>query len=107
MTHHHYRETHARGRTSSRGRRPAGSVEAKLANFVKAIAMGIMNDARAQAKDPMQEQKKAEWVKATLREDQASIRTSYQRIARHDGCPRPRNCSSTTSSTRFSSEPRR
>ncbi len=86
---HHYRETHARGQDVLKGLEARRSdVEAKLANFVKAIAMGIMNDTTAQAMASLEEQKKeldaaiqAERVKATLFEDEASIKAFYQRFA--------------------------
>lgn len=86
---HHYRETHPRGQDILKGLGSRRSdVEAKLANFVKAIAMGIMNDTTAQAMASLEEQKKeldaaiqAEHVKATLFEDEASIGTFYRRFA--------------------------
>lgn len=86
----HYRRTHGRAQgilTGLESRRD--EVEAKLANFVKAIAMGIMNESTAQAMASLEEQKKeldaaiqAERVKATLFEDEASIGTFYKRFAR-------------------------
>ena len=85
----HYRETHARGAEvleALEARRK--DVEAKLANFIKAIAMGIMNESTAEAMASLEEQKKeldsaiqAERVKATLFEDEASIGAFYQRFA--------------------------
>lgn len=63
-------------------------MEVKLANFVKAIAMGIFNESTAEAMAALEEQKKeldsaiqAEHVKATLFEDEASIGAFNQRFA--------------------------
>lgn len=55
-------------------------MEAKLANFVKAISQDIYNDTTAEAMRALEEQRpeidaaiQAEHVKATLYEDEASI----------------------------------
>ena len=63
-------------------------VEAKLANFVKAIAMGIMNESTAEAMASLKEQKmeldaaiQAENVKVALFEDETSIGAFYRRFA--------------------------
>lgn len=86
---HHYRETHERGRDvleALEARRR--DVEGKLGNFVKAIAMGIMNETTAEAMAALERQKteldaaiQAEHIKATLFEDEASIGAFYQRFA--------------------------
>jgi len=86
---HHYRETHARGHDVLKGLEARrNDVEKQLANFVKAIAMGIMNESTAEAMDSLEEQKReletaiqAERVKATLFEDEASIGAFYRRFA--------------------------
>lgn len=85
----HYRETHERGTVvleALEARRKG--VEAKLANFVKAIAAGIFNDATAEAMQVLEDQKReldgaiqAEHVKAALFEDEASIGTFYKKYA--------------------------
>ena len=85
----HYRETHERGAAvleALEARRKG--VEAKLANFVKAIATGIFNDATAEAMQVLEDQKRdldgaiqAEHVKAALFEDEASIGTFYKKYA--------------------------
>ena len=85
----HYRKTHERGRDvleALKARRR--DVEAKLGNFVKAIAAGIFNDTTAEAMRALEEQKKdldaaiqAEHVKVALFEDEASIGAFYQRFA--------------------------
>lgn len=85
---HHYRQTHARGQDILKGLESRrNDVEAKLANFVKAIAMGIMNESTAEAMASLEEQKteldaaiQAEHVKAALFEDEASIGTFYRRF---------------------------
>lgn len=63
-------------------------MENQLANFVKAIAMGIFNETTAGAMAALEQQKKeldsaiqAEHVKVTLFEDEASIGSFYQRFA--------------------------
>lgn len=86
---HHYRETHERGRDvleALEARRR--DVEGKLGNFVKAIAMGIMNETTAEAMAALERQKteldaaiQAEHIKATLFEDEASIGAFYERFA--------------------------
>ena len=86
---HHYRETHSRGQEILEGLESRRKdVEGKLANFVKAISMGIMKETTATAMSALEEQKQeldaaiqAEHVKANLFEDEASIGTFYQRFA--------------------------
>lgn len=63
-------------------------MEAKLANFVKAIAAGIFNDATAEAMQALEDQKReldgaiqAEHVKAALFEDETSIATFHKKHA--------------------------
>ena len=63
-------------------------VEAKLANFVKAISRGIFNASTAEAMNSLEAQKQelvaaiqAEHLKATLYEDEASIDAFYRRFA--------------------------
>ena len=63
-------------------------MEAKLTNFVKAIAAGIFNDATAEAMQVLEDQKReldgaiqAEHVKAALFEDEAGIGTFYKKYA--------------------------
>ena len=85
----HYQQTHGRGDEilkALEARR--ADVEAKLANFVKAISQGIFNDTTAEAMRSLEEQKReldaairAEHVKATLYEDEASIGAFYKRFA--------------------------
>ena len=86
---HYYRETHSRGKDVLKGlEQRRADVERQLANFVKAIAMGVINDTTAKAMASLEEQKKelesaiqAERVKTTLFEDEASIGAFYQRFA--------------------------
>lgn len=85
----HYRETHERGTAvleALEARRKG--VAAKLANFVKAIAAGIFNDATAEAMQVLEDQKReldgaiqAEHVKAAPFEDEVSIGTFYKKYA--------------------------
>ena len=85
----HYKKTHGRGDEilkALEARR--ADVEAKLANFVKAISQGIFNDTTAEAMHSLEEQKReldaairAEHVKTTLYEDEASIGAFYKRFA--------------------------
>uniref|UniRef100_UPI00197FB98A hypothetical protein n=1 Tax=Pseudomonas viridiflava TaxID=33069 RepID=UPI00197FB98A len=63
-------------------------VEAKLANFVKAISRGIFNASTAEAMNCLEAQKQelvaaiqAEHLKATLYEDEASIDAFYRHFA--------------------------
>ncbi|MDO5501287.1 MAG: recombinase family protein [Propionibacteriaceae bacterium] len=85
----HYRRTHSRGEEVLRALEARRKdVERKLANFVRAIAIGIMNDSTADAMAALEQQKKelnaaiqAENVKASLFEDEASIGAFYQRFA--------------------------
>lgn len=84
-----YRETHKRGTAileALEARRKG--VEAKLANFVKAIAAGAFNDATAEAMQALEDQKReldagiqAEHVKAALFEDETSIATFHKKYA--------------------------
>ncbi|MGO3358925.1 MAG: hypothetical protein ACTILK_08055 [Bifidobacterium crudilactis] len=86
----HYRQTHSRAREILDGLESRrNDVESKLANFVNAIAMGIMNQSTAAAMASLEEQKQeldaaiqAEHVKAALFEDEASIGAFYKRFAR-------------------------
>ncbi|MFT8330969.1 recombinase zinc beta ribbon domain-containing protein [Bifidobacterium psychraerophilum] len=86
----HYRQTHGRAREILNGLESRrNDVESKLANFVNAIAMGIMNQSAAAAMASLEEQKQeldaaiqAEHVKAALFEDEASIGAFYKRFAR-------------------------
>ncbi len=95
----HYRETHERGRDVLEGLEARRKdVEAKLGNFVKAIAMGIMNESTAEAMSSLEQQKKeldaaiqAEHVKAILFEDEAWIGTFYQRFAHATMAPQTRD----------------
>lgn len=85
----HYKQTHGRGDEILKALEARRTdVEAKLANFVKAISQGIFNDTTAEAMRSLEEQKReldaaiqAEHVKATLYEDKASIGTFYKRFA--------------------------
>lgn len=85
----HYRKTHERGDevlNALEARRR--DIEAKLANFVKAIAQGIFNASTAEAMNALEAQKQeldaaiqTERVKATLFEDEVSIGSFYKRFA--------------------------
>ncbi len=85
----HYKQTHGRGDEILKALEARRTdVEAKLANFVKAISKGIFNDTTAEAMRSLEEQKheldaaiQAEHVKATLFEDEASIGAFYRRFA--------------------------
>jgi DNA invertase Pin-like site-specific DNA recombinase len=86
----HYRRTHSRAREILNGLESRrNDVESKLANFVNAIAMGIMNQSTAAAMASLEGQKQeldaaiqAEHVKTTLFENEASIGAFYKRFAR-------------------------
>ncbi len=86
----HYRQTHGRAREILDGLESRrNDVESKLANFVNAIVMGIMNQSTAAAMASLEEKKQeldaaiqAEHVKAALFEDEASIGAFYKRFAR-------------------------
>ena len=85
----HYKQTHGRGDeflNAPEARRT--DVEAKLANFVKAISQGHLQLDDTEAMDALEAQKQeldaaiqAEHVKATLYEDEASISAFYKRFA--------------------------
>ncbi|QPK80783.1 recombinase family protein [Schaalia sp. ZJ405] len=85
----HYKKTHGRGDEILKALEARRTdVEAKLANFVKAISQGIFNASTAEAMNALEAQKQeldaaiqAEHVKATLYEDEASIGTFYKRFA--------------------------
>ena len=85
----HYKQTHGRGDEILKALEARRTdVEAKLANFVKAISQGIFNTSTAEAMKALEAQKQeldaaiqAEHVKATLYEDEASIGAFYQRFA--------------------------
>lgn len=85
----HYRQTQTRDQGILEGLEARRKdVEGKLANFVKAIAMGIMNESTAEAMASLEEQKKeldaaiqAENVKVALFEDETSIGAFYRRFA--------------------------
>lgn len=85
----HYQRSHGQGQEMLKGLESRrNEVEAKLANFVKAIGMGIINDSTQEAMATLEEQKKelnaaiqAEHVKESLFEDEASIGTFYRRFA--------------------------
>ena len=85
----HYKQTHGRGDEILKALEARRTdVEAKLANFVKAISQGIFNASTAEAMNALEAQKQeldaaiqAEHVKATLYEDEASIGAFYQRFA--------------------------
>lgn len=85
----HYKQTHGRGDEILKALEARRSeVEAKLANFVKAISQGIFNASTAEAMNALEAQKQeldaaiqAEHVKATLYADEASISAFYKRFA--------------------------
>ena len=85
----HYQKTHGRGDEILKALEARRTdVEAKLANFVKAISQGIFNSTTADAMNALEAQKaeldaaiQAEHVKATLFEDEASIGAFYRRFA--------------------------
>lgn len=85
----HYQRTHGRGDEILKALEARRSdVEAKLANFVKAISQGIFNASTAEAMNALETQKQeldaaiqAEHVKATLYEDETSIGAFYKRFA--------------------------
>ncbi len=85
----HYRKTYGRGDKILKALEARRTdVEAKLANFVKAISQGIFNASTADAMNALEAQKaeldaaiQAEHVKATLFEDEASIGAFYKRFA--------------------------
>lgn len=85
----HYKQTHGRGDEILKALEARRSeVEAKLANFVRAISQGIFNASTAEAMNALETQKQeldaaiqAEHVKATLYADEASIGAFYKRFA--------------------------
>lgn len=108
---HHFRDTHSRGEEILKGlEQRRRDVVTQLANFVKAIAMGIMNETTAEAMASLEEKRREldeairiEQIKATCSRTRhpSGRSTSASRTPRWTRRRRA-TCSSTTSLTRSS-----